>query len=78
MEQAVRDGLIKVNPARVSGWQRQYQQVEDELNGPRALALPDREALQALTKALVARSHGQYQGLGRRGHLRLLYSSADR
>ncbi|MFB0631512.1 hypothetical protein [Streptomyces sp. AB3(2024)] len=40
MEQAVRDGLIKVNPARVSGWQRQYQQVEDELNDPRALACP--------------------------------------
>ncbi|WP_318209650.1 MULTISPECIES: hypothetical protein [unclassified Streptomyces] len=27
MEQAVRDGLTKVNPARVSGWQRQYQHV---------------------------------------------------
>ncbi|MEU8495206.1 tyrosine-type recombinase/integrase [Streptomyces lavendulae] len=64
MEQAVRDGLIKVNPARVSGWQRQYQQVEDELNDPRALALPDWETLQALAKALVARSYGQYQGWG--------------
>lgn len=64
MEQAVRDGLIKVNPARVSGWQRQYQQVEDELNDPRALALPDWETLQALVKALVARSYGQYQGWG--------------
>ncbi|MFD6180941.1 hypothetical protein [Streptomyces goshikiensis] len=64
MEQAVRVGLIKVNPARVSGWQRQYQQVEDELNDPRALALPDWETLQALAKALVARSYGQYQGWG--------------
>lgn len=64
MEQAVRDGLIKVNPARVSGWQRQYQQVEDELNDPRALALPDWETLQALAKDLVARSYGRYQGWG--------------
>ncbi|MFF3863164.1 hypothetical protein [Streptomyces sp. NPDC002209] len=39
MDQAVRDGLMKVNPARVSGWQRQYQLAEDELNDPRALAL---------------------------------------
>ncbi len=53
MEQAVRDRLIKVNPARVSGWQRQYQLVEDELNDPRALALPDWETLQALAKALL-------------------------
>ncbi|GGV13873.1 hypothetical protein GCM10010275_63860 [Streptomyces litmocidini] len=64
MEQAVRDGLVKVDPARVSGWQRQCQQVEDELNGPRALALPDREALQALAEALIARSHGRYRGWG--------------
>ncbi|MEU2828701.1 site-specific integrase [Streptomyces lavendulae] len=64
MEQAIRDGLIKVNPARVSGWQRQYQQVEDELNDPRALALPNWETLQDLAKALVTRSYGQYQGWG--------------
>lgn len=64
MEQAVRDGLIKVNPARVSGWQRQYQLVEDELNDPRALALPDWDTLQALAKALVARSYGEYRGWG--------------
>ena len=35
MEQAVRDGLITVNPARVKGWQRQYQLAEDELDDPR-------------------------------------------
>ncbi|MET7678810.1 hypothetical protein [Streptomyces seoulensis] len=40
MEQAVRDGVIKVNPARVSGWQKLYKQAEDELRDPRALALP--------------------------------------
>ncbi|MEU3316671.1 hypothetical protein ABZ743_28860 [Streptomyces sp. NPDC006662] len=45
-------------------WQRQYQQVEDELNDPRALALPDWETLQALAKTLVARSYGRYQGWG--------------
>ncbi|MFI6353883.1 hypothetical protein ACIBJF_14765 [Streptomyces sp. NPDC050743] len=31
MEQAVRDGIIKVNPARVTGWQKLYKQAEDEL-----------------------------------------------
>ncbi|MGQ4718831.1 hypothetical protein ACUN22_34765 [Streptomyces anulatus] len=30
MEQAVRDGIIKVNPARVTGWQKLYKQAEDE------------------------------------------------
>lgn len=44
MEQAVRDGLIKVTATRRNDWQRHYQQVEDELNDPRTLALPDREA----------------------------------
>ncbi|MEU2835252.1 site-specific integrase [Streptomyces lavendulae] len=48
----------------LSGWQRQHQLVEDALNDPRALALPNWETLQALAKALVARSHGEYQGWG--------------
>jgi integrase len=64
MQQAVRDGLIDTNPARVSGWQREYQQAEDELGDPRALALPDWAALITLAGALVARSHGHYQGWG--------------
>ncbi|MFJ8329963.1 hypothetical protein [Streptomyces sp. NPDC094437] len=29
MEQAVRDGIIKVNPDRVSGWQKLYKQTEE-------------------------------------------------
>ncbi|MGW5679877.1 site-specific integrase, partial [Streptomyces sp. NPDC003860] len=41
MEQAVRDGVITVNPARVTGWQREYKQAEDGLDDPRALALRD-------------------------------------
>ena len=41
MEQAVRDGLITHNPARITGWQHQIKQLEDELDNPRALALPD-------------------------------------
>ncbi|MFB7742247.1 hypothetical protein [Streptomyces sp. NPDC056132] len=57
MEQAVRDGIIKVNPARVTGWQKLYKQAEDELLDPRALALPDWETLVALADALVAASH---------------------
>ncbi|MCX4595896.1 site-specific integrase [Streptomyces sp. NBC_01549] len=64
MEQAVRDGIIKVNPARVTGWQKLYKQAEDELLDPRALALPDWETLLALANALVAASHDQYRGWG--------------
>ncbi|MCM2386743.1 site-specific integrase [Streptomyces sp. CWNU-1] len=64
MEQAVRDGLITVNPARVTGWQREYKQAEDELDNPRALALRDWHTLLHLAHALVERSHGHYQGWG--------------
>ena len=65
MEQAVRDGLlIGQNPARVTGWQREYKQAEDELDDPRALALPDWAALTTLAGALVARSSGRYAGWG--------------
>ncbi|MCC9705934.1 site-specific integrase [Streptomyces sp. MNU76] len=64
MEQAVRDGIIKVNPARVTGWQKLYKQAEDELLDPRALALPDWETLLALADALVAASHDHYRGWG--------------
>ncbi|MEW1914493.1 site-specific integrase [Kitasatospora sp. NPDC085895] len=64
MEQAVRDGVIDTNPAKVSGWQREYQQAEDELDDPRALALPDWQTLDDLASALVVRSHGQYGGWG--------------
>lgn len=64
MEQAVRDGIIKVNPARVTGWQKLYKQAEDELLDPRALALPDWETLVAMADALVAASHDEYRGWG--------------
>ncbi|EGX56086.1 phage integrase [Streptomyces zinciresistens K42] len=64
MEQAVRDGIIKVNPARVSGWQKLYKQAEDELRDPRALALPDWHTLVKLSDALVAASYNQYRGWG--------------
>ncbi|MFD5540111.1 hypothetical protein ACFWIJ_20430 [Streptomyces sp. NPDC127079] len=62
VEQAVRDGIVKVNPARVTGWQKLYKQAEDELHDPRALALPDGETLLALADALVAAPHDQYRG----------------
>jgi hypothetical protein len=42
MEQAVRDGLLDRNPARITGWQREYARAEDELDDPRSLALPAR------------------------------------
>ncbi|MEU8540712.1 site-specific integrase [Streptomyces sp. NPDC048717] len=39
-------------------------QAEDELRNPRALALPDWGALIQLADALVAASHGEFQGWG--------------
>jgi integrase len=65
MEQAVRDGLTDRNPARITGWQREYRRAEDELDDPRSLALPDWATLTRLADALVARSHGEFQGWGR-------------
>jgi integrase len=64
MEQVLRDGIIDRNPARITGWQREYQQAEDELDDPRALALPDWPALATLAEALVARSADHFQGWG--------------
>lgn len=64
LEQAVRDGIADRNVARVTGWQREYQQAEDELDDPRSLALPDWETLTSLAAALVERSHGQFTGWG--------------
>jgi hypothetical protein len=29
LEQARRDGIVEVDRARVTGWQREYQQAED-------------------------------------------------
>jgi hypothetical protein len=49
MEQAVRDGILERNPARITGWQREYQRAEDELDDPRSLALHDWTALQTLS-----------------------------
>ncbi|EMD23435.1 tyrosine-type recombinase/integrase [Amycolatopsis azurea] len=64
MEQARRDGLVEYNPARVTGWQKEYKLAEDELEDPRALALPDWYTLTALADALVARSYREYRGWG--------------
>jgi integrase len=64
MEQALRDGIIDRNPARITGWQREYQRFEDELDDPRSLALPHWSALAELADALVARSADQFPGWG--------------
>jgi len=64
MEQALRDGIVEKNPARVTGWQHEYARAEDELDDPRSLALPDWDTLTALATALVARSSGQFAGWG--------------
>lgn len=64
MEQALRDGIIDRNPARITGWQREYQRAEDELDDPRSLALPDWESLTWLAASLVRRSAGHFAGWG--------------
>ncbi|WP_246477680.1 tyrosine-type recombinase/integrase [Actinokineospora xionganensis] len=64
MEQALRDGLIDRNPARVTGWQHEFKKAEDELDDPRSLALPDWHTLTRLADTLVARSAGKFQGWG--------------
>lgn len=64
MEQALRDGLIDRNPARVTGWQHEFKKAEDELDDPRSLALPDWHTLTRLADALVARSAGKFRGWG--------------
>jgi len=64
MDQAVRDGIVDRNSARVIGWQREYQRAEDELDDPRALALPSWQALSDLAAALVARSADHFDGWG--------------
>jgi integrase len=56
MEQAVRDGIIDRNPARIKGWQREFARAEDELDDPRSLALPTWTALTQLAIALVEAS----------------------
>jgi integrase len=64
MKQAVRDEIIESNPARVTGWQREYARIEDELLDPRSLALPNWQALTELARSLVARSKPRYEGWG--------------
>jgi integrase len=64
MEQAVRDGIVDRNPAKVTGWQHEYRRAEDELDDPRSLALPDWESLTRLAAALVDRSADGYPGWG--------------
>ncbi|GAA2264170.1 site-specific integrase [Kitasatospora cystarginea] len=63
-EQAIVDGILERNPAHITGWQREYQQVEDELRDPRSLALRDWGALTELADALVAASYKRYRGWG--------------
>ncbi len=65
LDQAVRDGIIDRNPAKVTGWQREYQRAEDELDDPRLLALPNWEALTRLAAAVVEQSADKYPGWGR-------------
>ena len=56
--------MINRNPARIVGWQRDYQRAEDELDDPRSLALSDWQALCDLAAALVARSADHFDGWG--------------
>lgn len=76
MEQAVRDGIIDRNPARITGWQHEYARAEDELDDPRSLALPNWATLDRLANALVARATGHYVGWG--NIVRFMASTAAR
>src|SRR5436190_3360317 len=64
MEQAVRDGIMERNPARVIGWLRELRRAGDVPDDPRSLALPDWQALCELAAALVARSADRLEGWG--------------
>ncbi|UKY53189.1 tyrosine-type recombinase/integrase [Streptomyces inhibens] len=64
LEQAVRDGVLDANPARVAGWQQEYQRAQTERTTPRSLALPDPEALDQLATTLVQRSSDGHEGWG--------------
>ncbi|WP_164492745.1 tyrosine-type recombinase/integrase [Streptomyces lydicus] len=64
LEQAVRDGLLDANPARVTGWQQEFQRAQAEHAAPRQLALPGPEALDRLAARLVQRSPDGYRGWG--------------
>ena len=68
MEQALRDGIIDRNPARVTGWQREYQRAEDELDDPRSLALADWDALTAAGRRASGPIDGALPRLGGRRH----------
>ncbi|GAA2255863.1 site-specific integrase [Kitasatospora cystarginea] len=64
MEQAIRDGIIELNPARLHGWQKLIKTAEDEEFDPRGLALRDWDVLDRLADGLVAASFNQYDGWG--------------
>ena len=50
--------------ARPGRWQHEFRKAGDELDDPRALALPDWTTLTRLADALVARSADNYHGWG--------------
>nr|WP_232328541.1 site-specific integrase [Kibdelosporangium sp. MJ126-NF4] len=62
MDQAIRDDIRERNPARIKGWQKEFARLEDELDNPRELALPNWPTLQRLADALTARSADNYEG----------------
>jgi hypothetical protein len=64
LEQAVRDGIVDRNTARVTGWQHEFRRAQDELDDPRSLAHPDWSTLDSLAQAPVARSSDSYRGWG--------------
>jgi hypothetical protein len=77
LEQAVRDGIIDRNPARISGWQREYELAEDELEDPfaRASQLGCAHDSRRCARREVSRS---ISGMGRRRHLRGPYRGTHR
>ncbi|MFD6357450.1 hypothetical protein [Nocardia tengchongensis] len=78
MDQAVRDEVIDRNRVDVTGWQRQYERYEDELDkssSPRSAGLADIVRDRGRSGRRLV---GRIPGLGRRGDLRRVHSDEDR
>ncbi|MGW4368631.1 tyrosine-type recombinase/integrase [Nocardia takedensis] len=55
---------VRVHGVRMASRQKLYQQIEDDSDDPRSLALPDWASLVVLADALVKRSADGYRGWG--------------
>ncbi|MET4922489.1 hypothetical protein P3L51_09040 [Streptomyces sp. PSRA5] len=68
MSAYIRNGLIKVNPARVTGQQKLCKQASRRRTPRPARGFSDWETLVRLDEALVAAPHGRYRDRGEAVH----------